>query len=402
MKLKISPFAWVSFAMIVGVMGTALITPLYGLYQQQWHLLPSDVSFIYVVYMGGALGSTLFLGRLSDRIGFLRVMLAGLALILLGNFLTMVAWNVASLSVGRCIVGVASGLLTTSSTIGLTSLAAPGQTQRAATAASFLMAFGFGLGPLLGGITGQWAPAPLVTSYIVPLVLCAVGLFALWRLKLPAGALSAPPQRLQWRDVLPTLTWPARADSSAFVLTCTLPFLAFGVFGLYAAMAPLFLDKLVPWHGPVVGGTAIAVILFASACVQVLTTRVPSHQCGAFGLWGMAISNAVLMVNLWVGSATLFVLGVACTAVGHGLSMQAGMRLMNRIATPATRAGLLATYLVIGYIGSMLPMMAMGWIADHWGMDWAVNLFCGLVIVLSCIAAVLFLRHPRIQTSATS
>ena len=34
MKFKPSPFAWVSFAMIVGVMGTALISPLYALYKE--------------------------------------------------------------------------------------------------------------------------------------------------------------------------------------------------------------------------------------------------------------------------------------------------------------------------------------------------------------------------------
>ncbi len=49
------------------------------------------------------------------------------------------------------------------------------------------------------------------------------------------------------------------------------------------------------------------------------------------------------------------------------------MGMINRIATPTNRSGLLSTYLVIGYIGSMLPMMAIGWIADHWGMNAAVS-----------------------------
>lgn len=400
MKFKVSPFVWVSFAMIVGVMGTALISPLYALYREAWQLQASDVSLIYVLYMGGALGSLLFLGRLPDRAGFRKVMQAGLVLALLGTVISMCAWNMGSLIVGRVLVGVASSMLTTSATLGLSLLSRPGQMQRVAMLTGFLLAFGFGLGPLVGGIMGQWAAYPLVTTYIPTLVLGALGLVALTRLELPESAKPQHTQPLRWNDVLPKLTWPQSSDSRAFVLTSALPFLAFGVFGLYASMSPLFLDKLVPWHGPFVSGTAIAVILLASACVQMLAGRVPTHWCGFSGLLSLALSNALLMVNLWAGSATLFVLGVAFTAIGHGMSMLSGMSMINRIAHAGNRSGLLSTYLVIGYIGSMVPMMAIGWIADHWGMNVAVSTFCVFVMLLAGTVAVLFQRHPRMRTAA--
>ena len=400
MKVKGSPFAWVSFAMIVGVMGTALISPLYALYKEAWQLQASDISLIYTIYMGGALCSLLFLGRLPDRAGFKPVMQVGLVLTLLGTLISLLAWNMTSLIVGRFIVGVASSLMTTSATMGLSALSRPGQVQRVAMVTGFLMAFGFGLGPLLGGILGQWAPMPLVTTYVPTLVLGALGLLVLTRLDLPANAKSENKAKLRLQDVLPKLTWPQRSASSAFVLTCALPFLAFGVFGLYAAMSPLFLDKLVPWHGPVVSGTSIAVILFASAGVQIMAGRIPTQWCGFGGLMCLALSNALLMINLWAGSALLFALGVLFTAIGHGMSMLSGMSMVNRIATSGNRSGLLSTYLVIGYVGCMLPMMAMGWIADHWGMNVAVCSFCTFVVVLGGGVAVLFQRHPRMRASA--
>ena len=110
MKIKGSPFAWVSFAMIVGVMGTALISPLYAIYQEAWQLQASDVSLIYVIYMGGALCSLLFLGRLPDRAGFRKVMQTGLVLALFGTVISMLAWNMSSLIVGRIFVGIASSI----------------------------------------------------------------------------------------------------------------------------------------------------------------------------------------------------------------------------------------------------------------------------------------------------
>lgn len=386
---------WVSFAMIVGVMGTALISPLYALYKEAWQLQASDISLIYVIYMGGALCSLLFLGRLPDRVGFKPVMQVGLLLTLVGTLMSLFAWNMPSLIVGRFIVGVASSMLTTSGTMGLSALSRPGQVQRVAMMTGFLMAFGFGLGPLVGGVMGQWAPMPLVSAYVPTVVLGALGLWVLQKIELPEAVTAQQRSKLHLKDALPKLTWPQSHESSAFVLTCALPFLAFGVFGLYASMSPLFLDKLVPWHGPVVSGTAIAVILFASALVQISVGRLPTRWCGWGGFVGLALSNVLLMLNLWVGSATLFVCGVICTSLGHGMSMLAGMSMVNRIATPSNRSGLLSTYLVIGYVGSMVPMMAIGWIADHWGMVVAVSSFCSVVIVLGIAAGTLFLRHPR-------
>lgn len=400
MTLKGSPFAWVSFAMIVGVMGTALISPLYPLYKEAWQLQASDISLIYVIYMGGALGGLLFLGRMPDRVGFRRVMQWGMALALLGTLVCMLASNMLSLSVGRFIVGVASSMLMGSSILGLSLLAGTGQAQRAAMLSGFLMAFGFGLGPILGGIVGQWFPSPLFNAHVPTLVLGALGLIALSRLQLPGHATPNHGIALQWRDYLPRLTWPEPSNSRLFILTSCLPFLAFGVFGLYAAMSPLFLDKLVPWHGPVVSGVAIGIILLASGCTQMLAGRLPTYRCAVGGMLGLAIGNALLMANLWTGSAMLFGLGVVFTSVGHGMSMLAGMRMVSLISRPEERAGLFSTYLVIGYLGSMAPMMAIGWIADRWGMSIAVSLFCSLVILTAMVVAFFFQRNPLMHATA--
>ncbi len=400
MRLKGSPLAWLSFAMIVGVMGAALISPLYALYQEAWQLKTSEVSFIYVIYMVGALCGLLFLGRLPDRVGFRPMMLCGLAFALLGTFISMVAWDMESLSAGRFVVGIASSMLTTSSAQGLAKLSPPGNMQRAAMMTGFLLALGFGLGPLVGGVFAQWTAAPLVTTYIPTLLLGALGFAALLWLELPHDPSPKTMKALRWRDVVPKLTWPASSISGAFVLTCCLPFLAFGVFGLYASMAPLFLDQLVPWHGPVVSGTAIALILFASAGVQMVANRLPTYWCGAAGLILLALSNGLLILNLRGSSVLLFGSGVVLTSISHGLCMLAGMSMVNRLSGAGNRAGLLATYLVVGYIGSMVPMMGVGWIADYWGMDIAVRSFCIMVIVLGVPAGVLFWRHPHMQPAS--
>jgi MFS family permease len=190
-----------------------------------------------------------------------------------------------------------------------------------------------------------------------------------------------------------------REDSLAFALTCGYPFVAFGVFGLYASMAPLFLQQMIPWSGPVVSGTAIAVILLVSAGIQLVAASLPLHRCGFAGMALLVLSNAMLLLNLQMRSTLLFILGVGLTALGHGMCMLAGMTMVGRLARPDNRAGMLSTYQTIGLLGSMLPMMAVGWIADHWSITLAVSLFACFVMLLATLLGLAFARHPRMRVA---
>jgi len=391
-----SAFPWVCFAMCVGVMGTALISPLYPLYKEAWALQTSDVSLIYVVYMVGALAGLLFMGRLSDTLGFRRVMLTGLVLGWMGTLVTLLAWDLTSLNIGRFAVGLSSSLIVTSASVGLVQISRDGASQRISMITSFLLAFGFGLGPLTGGVIGQWFAQPLQTTYIPSLVLGVLAVYALLKVQLnsPADQTSAA---LGWHHLVPRLAWTTRGDSLAFMLTCACPFFAFGVFGLYASMAPLFLAKMLPWHGPVVSGTSIGVILLASASIQLACARMSLRWCGMLGLLSVVLSNAMLVLNFSLGSALVFIVGVCAAAAGHGMCLLAGISMVNRIASPAERSGLISTYLVCGYVGSIVPLLGAGWVADRYGLPTAVTLLGMCVIVLATPLAAWFFLHRRMR-----
>ena len=396
MREKWSAFPWVCFAMCVGVMSTALISPLYPLYKDVWELRTSDISLIYVVYMLGALCGLLFMGRLADRLGFRAVMMLGLILGWVGTLVTLLAWDLTSLNIGRFAVGLSSSLIVTSASVGLVQLSRDGASQRISTITSFLLAFGFGLGPITGGVIGQWLPNPLVVTYIPTLVLGLIAIYALTRIDLGAHA-EAARTPLGWPDLMPRLTWTERRDSVAFMLTCACPFFAFGVFGLYASMSPLFLDKMLPWHGPVVSGTAIGVILLASATVQLLCAKLSIRWCGLLGLLSVVVSNALLVANFKVGSSMLFAIGVGTAATAHGLCLLAGISMVNHITSPAQRSGLISTYLVCGYVGSIVPLLVAGWIADHFGLPTAITALGLCVVAVATPLAVWFFVHPRMR-----
>ncbi|MFG3454650.1 MFS transporter [Stutzerimonas stutzeri] len=399
MKETWSPFPWVCFAMCVGVMGTALISPLYPVYQAAWDLRTSDISLIYVVYMVGALFGLLFMGRLSDTLGFRAVMLTGLVLGWAGTLLTMLAWSLPSLNIGRFAVGLSSSLIVTSASVGLVLISRDGASQRISMITSFLLAFGFGLGPITGGVIGQWLPNPLRVTYVPSLFLGVLAIYALMRVQLKCHAPERAASPLSWRTFMPRLTWAGRESSIAFMLTCACPFFAFGVFGIYASMAPLFLEKMLPWHGPVVSGTSIGVILLASALTQLLCARMSLRWCGLLGLLAVVLSNAMLVLNFTLGSPVVFVIGVCAAAAGHGMCLLAGISMVNRIATPTERSGLISTYLVCGYVGSIVPLIGAGWIADHYGLPVAISLLGWVVIGLATPLAIWFFIHPRMRAA---
>lgn len=364
--------------MCVGVMGTALASPLYPLYQQAWGLQPSHITQIFVAYMFGALASLLFLGRLTDRFGFLPVLRYGLILMTAGVLASALAWNVTSFAVCRFIIGIASGLITTSASVGMTRLNNSGDLQRAAATTSLTIAFGFGLGPVVGGLMAQWLPAPLQTAYMPSLLLSLLGIYALFQLRLPesANTVIAPAQPLSIRDIRPSISQPRKPFLAHYALGCMAAFSAFGMFSLFAALAPSFMEHMLPWHGPAVSGLSIGIILFLSAGVQLMARPYATKSVIVSGFFALTASNLLLMLNSFVGSPWLFALCVLTTASGHGLCNLAGLSIVNKVSKPVSRTGLLSTYLVIGYLGTIVPILGLGWLSDAIGLTRALIAFC--------------------------
>ena len=393
MQSRLSPYAWVCFSMCVGVMGTALASPLYPLYQQAWGLQPSHITQIFVTYMLGALISLLFLGRLTNLFGFLKVLRLGLMVMTVGVIGSALSWNAWSLGASRFIIGLASGLITTSASIGMTQLNNKGDLQRAAATTSLTIAFGFGLGPVVGGLMAQWVPFPLVSSYLPPIALSFLGIYALFRIQLPATSApvhSAP--GLTLKDVLPSISQPRKPFLYHYALGCMAAFSAFGMFSLFAAMAPSFMAQMLPWHGPAVSGLSIGVILFLSAGIQLIARPYPTKRLIIIGFVALAATNALLVLNLFAGSPWLFALSVLSMSCGHALCNLSGMAVVNKVSKPVNRTGLLSTYLVVGYVGTIVPILGMGWLSDHIGLTGALIAFCACLGLLSALLGVISVR----------
>lgn len=388
--------------MCVGVMGTALASPLYPLYQQAWGLKPSDITHLFVVYMFGALTSLLFLGRLTQRHGFLAILRTGLTLMTMGVVLSAVAWHASIFLVARLMIGLASGMITTSASIGMVQ-ARPGRDpRRTAALTTVAMTLGFGLGPLVGGLVAQWVPYPLVTAYVPTAAMGLLAVYALHQLQgLPTGGTpnnDLPPGT--WRGMLaqwmPRLTLPPPTRRRQFWLASLGAFSAFGMFSLYSSLAPSFMQEIVPWHGPAVSGLSIAMILFLSSAFQFMVRNWRTKRVALASGCALVLCNLLLMATTLTGATLAFGAAVLATAFGHGLANVAGMGVVSKLTTPQERGGLLSSYLIVGYLGTIVPILGMGWLSDHVGLNRGLLVFCGAMAVLSTVVTALAVRTEEI------
>ncbi|MFL6160353.1 MAG: MFS transporter, partial [Marmoricola sp.] len=94
-------------AVALGVSGAP--APLYGIYQQEWHLAPLTTTLVFAVYAFAALGSVLVAGKVSDKVGRKPLLVAAAIAMIVGLVIFMTAHGVAALFVARALHGAAVG-----------------------------------------------------------------------------------------------------------------------------------------------------------------------------------------------------------------------------------------------------------------------------------------------------
>src|SRR6185436_17033531 len=168
--------ATVASTFAVAMAATTVITPLYPGYVADFGLSSLEVTIVFAAYGAAVMLSLALFGRLSDHYGRKPPLGAALVVAIAAMAVFLVAQNLGMLLLGRVLIGLTAGVYTGTCTAWLVDLC-PDRV-RAAKIAIAANLGGLGLGPLLGGILGQWAPHPLRLVYAVELVLLVLGLIA--------------------------------------------------------------------------------------------------------------------------------------------------------------------------------------------------------------------------------
>ena len=112
-------FWLIAYAFAVTMLGTTLPTPLYVIYQAQWHFSTSVITLIFATYAVGVLAALLAAGSSSDQVGRRPVFAAAIGLSIASAVTFILAPGVGWLFLGRLLSGLSAGLITGTATAAL-------------------------------------------------------------------------------------------------------------------------------------------------------------------------------------------------------------------------------------------------------------------------------------------
>ena len=332
---------------------------LYGIYARQDHLTPITITLVYSVYAAGILVSLLLVGHLSDWYGRRALLIPASLTALVATLVFAFSSSLPALFVGRVVTGVALGAAIAAASAYLTDLdtvAGAAPTRRAQIVATVANVGGLAVGPLVAGLLVEYVtpdPRMVFVPFAVLLVLAVVGIaFAPEVRPLPVPRPRYRPQRL----ALPTA---ARAQFSAAL---TGDFLIFTVFGVFAGLASAFLSGTLHSPSPVLAGVVVLISFGSGALTQVSTMTWPLRRLLALGIPVLVVGLAVVVSAAWVQppSLLLFLVGASLSGVGSGAIYRSTLTVVITSAPADERAGALALFFVVGYVGLSVPVVGAG------------------------------------------
>ena len=378
-------FWLIAYAFGVTMLGTTLPTPLYVIYQAEWHFSTSLITLIYASYAAAVLAALLFAGRSSDQVGRRPVLAASIGLSIASAVTFILAPNVGWLFLGRLLSGLSAGLITGTATAALTELARPGSGRRASLVSSAVNTGGLGLGPLLAGLLAQYAPQPLVLPYLVQLGLVAVaglGLLAVPETVSKRSALSLRFHGLGIPEV-------GRAE---FIAAGFAGFAAFSLLGLFSALVPTFLVSVLHDSSHALAGTVVFLVFAVSVCTQLAGSRLPSRPVILAGLAVFLAALALIVAGLSAASLPLFLAATVVSGVAVGAVFMGSLAVANRLAPAETRGQVISTYFVFAYVGLTVPVIAVGFGAQAFG-DFRATLACAIALAVIAVASMAIIRR---------
>lgn len=372
----------------INMMGTTLPTPLYPIYQDQLGFSELMITVIFAVYAVGVIAALIITGSWSDQIGR-RPMLA-LGLIFSAASAVAFIWGGAlvPLLIGRLLSGFSAGIFTGTATVAVVEMAPSRWREQATLVATAANMGGLGLGPFVAGLLAEYAPAPLLLCFVLDLALIALAGVVLY-LAPETARLPARPRLAVRKPAVPAEV------RGVFIPAAIAGFAGFAVMGLFTAVAPAFIGKVLGYSNHALTGSVVFVLFIASTVGQTLQSRLPRAARLPLGCLGLILGMGLLIAAITSGSLSLMICAGAVAGAGQGASFRAGMGEITAASPARRRAEVASTFFVVAYVAISIPVVGLGLIARAYGLSTAGVIFASAVAVLSLISATSLVWRQR-------
>ncbi|WP_198389100.1 MFS transporter [Burkholderia ubonensis] len=370
---------------LVGYLAASSVpTPLYRLYQAQWHFSPMLLTLIFGVYALSLLSALIVAGALSDYIGRRPVISAALVLEMGAMGLFLAAAGPGWLIAARVLQGVATGLATASVAAALIDL----DRERGAFTNGLAPMGGMSLGVLGSTALAQLAPAPLHLAFVLLLALFAFQLLQTWRTPETAGGRPGALMSLR-----PSISVPPAARAELLAIT-PINIAVWALGGFYLSLMPSLIGKVTGAASVWFGGLSVAALtLSGGAAVLVVRLRKPLPVL-IVGALALLIGIPAILAGADLGVTAILLVGSVIAGVGFGAGFLGAVRSVMPLAQPHERAGLMAAFYVESYLANSLPAILAGYMTPRLGLLKVANFYGGALMLLVLAGLVLaIVRH---------
>ncbi|WP_337662556.1 MFS transporter [Streptomyces sp. UNC401CLCol] len=374
-------FVAVAFTALMAF-GTAP-TPLWPLYEARDHFGATTVTVAYASMVVGAAGAFLGLGHLSDRLGRRRIVVPALLVGIVASLVLIVWRDLPGLIAGRVLNGVGLGLMASTATTYLHDLHHEARPERTGSVVPSIVATaanlgGLASGPLIAGAVAEWLPAPLITAQVIftlAMAVCLALVLCTPETVHPELSAARPPSRFVLRP----------GGRRAFGAAGALGAFAFAILGLISSLGASVLHGSLHTDSHLVVGLAAFLMFGSAAAAQLVLGRLPLSRLLTVGAVVFPAGLLLCAVALHHPVLWLYLVAVSLSGAGSGLLFKGGVERAGSVAEPASRAGVLAVFFVVAYLGMGLPAvlfsMALRYVAVQTAMiGFATVLSCGAVV----------------------
>jgi MFS family permease len=341
---------------------SGIIFPSFSLYAQS---LGASLALIGALSATGGITQMLAgvpMGILADKRGHRNVLLVGMALFAISSFLYTIVPNPYLLLGVRVLAGLASVSVFFVGLAYLGDVTRPRERGLAVGLWSTVQGIGFTVGPVIGGAVA--AAYGHGASFRMAAVIGLVGFVALRQGLRQAAATSTRPSRRATGGG----SWAKAIVHRPILLGATLGnLLGQMVFGIVFSFFPIYAVSVSMGEASV--GAIFSLRAFASAASRLptglLTTRIPSQY---LLLASLVVDMAAMLALSWADLPLVLGLLVALEGLAYGVLLTAGQSCVTEHSPEGDRATVVGFYSGAGSIGSAAGSLAMGVVAQVWGL----------------------------------
>ncbi len=386
-------FSAAMLGLVATFASSAAPVPLYNIYRADEGFSNFAISMAIVTYSVGTIASLLVLGRLSNHLGRRPTAIASLSLLLLGCLLLLNVHDIGTLLAGRVLMGIGTGLASSSLTSYIVDAAPTKPEWLASVASSQGPMLGLTVGAIASGALVQFGPWPRELIYLV-----CIGLLLLSAALITISPETATRTPGAWQSLLPRVSVPVRVRHLLPVAAAV--FLATWATGaFYQAFVPSLVEDQLHTRSPLILGLVFASYMAPSVLGAPIGGRFTSAVAQRVGMVIFLAGMIGIITAINAGTLALFIIATVFAGAGQGIATSAATRGLLHGSGLADRAPIFSAIYLICYSGTTVPSLISGELSNTFSVPQIALGYGGLALVAT-LFTVVAARNPHAETTA--